>query len=199
MAQHVIPLQWYESPAFFDYAYQILVNESSIDPDKDIYLLTWNPDPSLIPDDTFENQHIWCSMLLTLYTKACYSSCFCLEDNQKGNPHYHGWYQRSELANENYARIMLIKKMQFYAPASAGLVITKCKGHYRINNYLKGQNALYYYKKDIFINYIYRYAVIDRSTPAFLERIPGPEEYELSIPKKDSNGLLTEYIEKYFK
>lgn len=194
----MVPLiDWFDDPKFLDKAYQILKAESSINPDDDIYLITWNPDPKMIPDDDFVNQHRWCVTQLSFYCKTCDVAVFVLEATQLGNPHYHGFYQVSDDPNKEIGRIMMIKKLQHYAPH--GLKIEKVKRCYRINNWLKGQNALYYYKIDLFRYYPIDHAVIDSQTPTLLGRIPGPEEYELTQAKQDSNGLLSEYIAKYFK
>lgn len=192
------PIEWYDDDRFLDKANQIMLSETSIDLTKDIYLITWNPDPKLLPNDDFENQHRWCVTQLSFYCKTCDVATFCLESTQKGNPHYHGFYQRSDDPLKEKGRIMMIKKLQFYAPNN-NVKIDKIKKCYRINSYLKGQNALYYYKKDIFTYYIYGHSVIDSTTPTILERLPGPEEYELTNAQQDSNGLLSEYIAKYFK
>lgn len=124
-------------------AAMILAAESSIDPNRSIYLITWSPDPKQLPNADFRVQHSVNIDLLRVYLKACYSGIICVESTQLGNPHYHGWYQTCGCTEQ--WRIVAVKTMQRF-----GLVkIDKIKRSYRINSYTQKNNALYYYKKDM--------------------------------------------------
>lgn len=119
--------------------------ESLIDQGETLYLVTWSPDPSELPDADFETQHLFNVNLLADYLKACSCGLFCVETTQLGNPHYHGWYQLSASPEKEAFRIVLVKTLQRFGL----LKITKSKGHYRINSYTSHGNCLAYYKKDL--------------------------------------------------
>lgn len=116
--------------------------ETEIDPDNEVYLITWCPDPKEMSDADFEFQHLSNVDFLAAYLQTCKVGLFCVEATQAGNPHYHGWYQvntQSELQ-----RITCIKTMERF-----GLVkITKCL-HLRLDKWFQKANGLYYYKKDL--------------------------------------------------
>lgn len=120
--------------------------ESSIDQDKQLYLFTWSPTPSELPNADFICQHDFALEFVADYLSGCLIGLACVESSQRGNPHYHGWYQVSEDSYTEAKRICYVKVLQKYGL----LKITKCKGYYRIGSYTSHANALYYYKKDIF-------------------------------------------------
>jgi len=129
-----------------DAGYSIEFYESCIDEDETLYLITWAPDPKELPNCDFITQHLYNVNFLAEYLKFCECGLFCVESTQAGNPHYHGWYQTSDYYVEELARCAIMKVME-----RLGIVkITKCKGHYRINSYTAGGNALHYYKADLF-------------------------------------------------
>lgn len=136
----------FPSDSALDAAYKIYYNEDEIDPDEQLYLITWSPDPEELPHADFITQHTFNVNLLADYLKSCSNGLFCVETTQLGNPHYHGWYQTSDDSKMEYQRIVLVKVLQRFGQ----LKITKCLGHYRINSYTKQANALYYYKADLF-------------------------------------------------
>lgn len=116
--------------------------EESIDINRQLYLITWCPDPKEMPDSDFYLQHSMHVETLAGYCKTCYSCVFCVESSQMGNPHYHGWYQVD--SSKEKGRIVMIKVMQRF-----GIVKIAKARSYKINNYSERCNALYYYKKDL--------------------------------------------------
>lgn len=126
-------------------ATQIFDYELDIDPDRDLYLFTWSPDPSRMPDTSFERQHDFNIDLVSSFFKGCECGIACVESTQLGNPHYHGWYQVSTDPNKDKFRIVIAKTFQ-----QLGLLkITKSKGHYYINYWKSHSNCLFYYKKEL--------------------------------------------------
>lgn len=123
--------------------------EMDIDPDQELYMITWSPDPYEMPNADFETQHKFNINLISDYLQCCACGLFCVEATQMGNPHYHGFYQvNSRMEPE---RIIMVKVMQKF-----GIVkITKSVGHYRINSFKQHANCLYYYKKDVFDSMFY--------------------------------------------
>lgn len=120
--------------------------EIDIDFDESLYLITWSPDPSELPNADFTTQHLYNVNLLSGYLKQCQSGLFCVESTQMGNPHYHGWYQVSPDPIKEQFRCVYIKTLNRF-----GLLrITKSKGNYKINSYNKQANTLHYYKKDVY-------------------------------------------------
>lgn len=124
---------------------EIWAAEEDIDFDEPLYLITWAPDPSELPNADFTTQHLYMVNLLSGYLKTCASGLFCVETTQRGNPHYHGWYQVSPDPVKEECRIIFIKTLERFGL----LKITKSKGHYRINAYSTRSNCLGYYKKDL--------------------------------------------------
>lgn len=123
----------------------VFSNELDIDDEEDLYLITWAPEPSELPNADFTTQHKYSINLLAAYLKNCKSGLFCVESTQLGNPHYHGWYQVSPDPIKEEYRLIYVKTLQRF-----GLLrITKSKGHYRVNNYNTRSNCLGYYKKDL--------------------------------------------------
>lgn len=124
---------------------EICFYEDGIDGDFPIYLITYSPDPSRLPDCDFNIQHRTNINLLSEYLKYCKTGLFCVESTQMGNPHYHGWYQVDD-SKELY-RISMIKVMQ----KLGNVKITKPQHSdaYKINCFTQKSNFLYYYKKDL--------------------------------------------------
>lgn len=120
--------------------------EACIDPEKKLYLFTWSPDPSQLPNADFHCQHDFAMELVAKFLCGCNIGIACVESSQLGNPHYHGWYQVSEDSNKELMRICYSKVLTQYGI----LKITKSKGCFRLNSYTKAGNCLYYYKKDLF-------------------------------------------------
>lgn len=132
-----------DNPEVLKKAKMILTNESNIDPEEELIGITWTPDPKEHPDADFRVQHELHVSMLADYLKCCACGLFCVESTTLGNPHYHGWFQidpKLELA-----RVAIIKAMQRF-----GRVTPEVLKHYRINSYTKGNNSLWYYKKDVF-------------------------------------------------
>lgn len=121
---------------------RIEYEESSIDPDAKIYLITWSPDPKEMPDTDFYLQHNLNVKLLSDYLKMCSHGVFCVETTQMGVPHYHGWYQIN--TEKEHYRIVMIKTMQRFG----NVKITPVKKYYKVHDFDEHRNALYYYKKD---------------------------------------------------
>jgi len=118
--------------------------ETSIDPNEDLYLITWSPDPKQLPDCDLYVQHSLNVRLLANYLKCCSLGVFVLESTQLGNPHYHGWYQVDD--DREIGRIALVKVMKSFGPQ---LKITKSYGKYKFFNFNTRGNCLAYYKKDL--------------------------------------------------
>lgn len=110
---------------------------------RDLYLVTWSPDPKQLPDTDFTLQHKFNVNLLSQLLRTVRCGLFCVESTAMGNPHYHGWYQ-DEPPNE-LARIAIIKVLQRFG----NLKITSGL-HYKVDRYYSKGNCLHYYKKDTF-------------------------------------------------
>lgn len=121
--------------------------ESQIDRTKELYLFTFSPTPDNLPDADFNSQHEFAMSLVVDFLQGCELGLACVESNLMGNPHYHGWFQKSEDFRKEQWRIAVVKTMAVHAPA--GLRFTKCKGHYHLSTYCQQGNALHYYKKDL--------------------------------------------------
>lgn len=107
-----------------------------------VYLFTWSPDPELLPDSDFITQHKYNVNFLADYLKTCLVGLVCVESTQKGNPHYHGWYQVDPITE--IERISYIKTMEKF-----GLVkITECISM-RKGLWSERRNGLHYYKKNL--------------------------------------------------
>lgn len=119
--------------------------ESAIDPEDKIYMITYSPVHSEMPDADFILQHLFNVNLLADYLKFCMVGLFCVESTQKGYPHYHGWYQTCDDEREQ-GRIAIMKVMSRFGDVK----IAEIKNSYRINSYTKQSNALHYYKADVF-------------------------------------------------
>lgn len=121
-------------------AEMIDVFENMIVCSEPIYLITWSPDPELLPDADFVTQHKYNVNFLSDYLNTCLVGLLCVESTQKGNPHYHGWYQVDSVTE--LERLSYIKTMQKF-----GLVkITECIS-YKRGMWSERRNGLHYYKK----------------------------------------------------
>jgi len=175
-------------------SYTVYEEESKIDPNKEVYLFTWVPDPKELPNCDIINQHIYCFDVVSNLLSGCSCGLACVESTQKGNPHYHGWYQ---IRSDDRLRIQTIKVMQRLAPN--GLTVVPAK-HYRINSYSKGTNSLHYYKKDLVNNLWLTPNPVTRYSVCF----PKPN-YELlwfldprkKTDKKDKSDI--DYLMRFYK
>jgi len=118
--------------------------EQRIDRSKQLYLFTWTPDPSKMPDCDFANQHKYLVDTVINYLRSCDSGCACVESTQLGNPHYHGWYQISDDPLKEQYRIVIVKVMTSFG----NLKINTKVRYYKIHKWYKHRNALHYYKYD---------------------------------------------------
>jgi len=125
----------------------VIEAEGEIDPDETLYLITWSPDPSELPNADFNTQHLFNVNILSDFLSTVECGLFCVEASQLGSPHYHGWYQLSTDPIKEKSRLTYIKVMQRFSPH--GLKITRSKGHYKIGSLVSQANCLYYYKKDL--------------------------------------------------
>lgn len=107
-----------------------------------VELFTWSPDPELLPDADFKTQHKYNVNFLADFLNTCLVGLICVESTQKGNPHYHGWYQNDPITEID--RIAYMKTMEKFGL----LKITKCK-KYRKGIWSEKCNGLHYYKKDL--------------------------------------------------
>lgn len=122
----------------------VYAEESNIDDTADIYLITFSPDPSKLPDCDYTLQHAFNVNMLADYLKYCACGLWVHEFTQIGNPHYHGWYQVD--STKDCFRVVMMKVLNKF-----GLVkVTKVKSSFKINSYARHTNALGYYKKESF-------------------------------------------------
>lgn len=119
--------------------------ESDIDPQQDIYMITWAPDPKRTPDVDFITQHLNNVNLLHDYCLCTSLAIFCVESTALGRPHYHGFYQIAWEPWLEQGRIALTKVLSVIG----SLKITKVENAYRIFSFSAKNNALHYYKKDV--------------------------------------------------
>lgn len=170
--------------------------EMSIDPESKVYLMTWSPDPKQSPDCALSLQHEFHVNALIDYLNFCKSGIFCLENSQLGEPHYHGWYQVDE-TNEA-GRVVMIKVLQKFGKVK----IAKCL-EYKINNFKKHRNGLWYYKKDVFdaqlgikLNPVTKNtprADIDNSDFAYFMRIEGRKTSRVMQEKASAYKYYREF------
>lgn len=138
-------MAWYGASLMYDKIRDVVLEEEKIDPNKDLYLFTWAPDPSLLPDCHFELQHEYNLNYVSEYLSNCACGLACVEATQLGSPHYHGWYQLSDDPIKEKIRIILVKSMKRF-----GLVkITVSRGQYKVGSWSNAANCLCYYKKDL--------------------------------------------------
>lgn len=130
----------------------IRIFEEKIEPTDDVVMFTWSPDPKELPDADPETQHLWCARVLLTYLNTMPKSCACLEYNLSGNPHYHGWYVKSD---ESVASIQILKVLQRYGKYKADYLRS-----IKINSYTSKGNGLYYYKKEVSHNCIITASII---------------------------------------
>lgn len=136
---------YFDNPKFRQKIGSIFEAEENIDDNETLYLITWCPDPSDLPDADFETQHDYNVPILTWFCQSCKTAVFCVESTQKGNPHYHGFYQETEDPDLYEQHNSIVKTMQKFGM----LKITPSKGMYKRHNYwTPHSNCLYYYKKD---------------------------------------------------
>jgi len=144
----------------------IRYNEKQIDRDKQLYLMTWCPDPKKMPDCDFDNQHRYMAEWVQTYMYGCEVAGCCVETTQEGNPHYHLWYQLSDDYQKENFRIRWMKCLK-----SRGLVKVTKSRIYRIHKWGSWHNSLWYYKKDLPYTQLF--------TPF------NPLSHETKIPKVD--------------
>jgi len=123
----------------------IYSEERKLNEALDTYLITFSPHPSENPDCDFPTQAAFWTNLLADFLGCCKCGLFCVEVNQMGQPHYHGWYQVDPF--KELERIVYVKILQKYG--THALKITKALKVYPCS-YRMQCNALHYYKKDVF-------------------------------------------------
>lgn len=172
--------------AYLNKSARIALEESKIDIGLPLYLFTWSPDPKQLPDGPFEIQHRYNVEFLSKFLQSCFSGCICVEATQRGNPHYHGWYQSTWNPIKERARIVYVKVMQ-----DQGLLkITESIGKFKIDSYNRHANCLYYYKKDLL------QSMLSTSyNPIYKEIVP-PEmpEYMSMFFKKPGERVTAEQL-----
>lgn len=116
--------------------------ESLIVPSETVYLITWSPNPELLPDADFITQHQFNVNFLGEYLKTCLNGLICVESTQRGNPHYHGWYQVDPITE--LERISYVKTMEKF-----GLVKITAARTVKPGLWGSKKNGLHYYKKEL--------------------------------------------------
>lgn len=124
---------------------EICFAEDFIDGALPIYLITWSPNPALLPDCDFHLQHRSNVNLLSQYLKCCRVGLFCVESTQRGNPHYHGWYQLDP--EKELCRIAVAKTLERLG--NVKYTEPNNPDAYKINCFTQKSNFLWYYKKDL--------------------------------------------------
>jgi len=127
----------------FTRVFQFYDIERTINLEDPVWLITWCPDPKLLPSTDFYLQHNVNVKTLTTFLAGCTTGCFCVEATQLGNPHYHGWYQQSEDPFKENIRIASMKTMDHF-----GRLDLKVCRYPKIDKWYSTRNGLYYYKKD---------------------------------------------------
>lgn len=117
--------------------------ESKIDLDDKVYLMTLTPYVKYLPDCDFNNQHLFMAQYVQSYLQTCKSGLACVESTQSGVPHYHLWYQTYD-DYRDMARVKWVKVLQRVFDTK---INTKLR-HYKINKWYKKNNGLFYYKED---------------------------------------------------
>jgi len=125
---------------------KVSFSESKLDLEKDIYLFTWSIREDEFPDLPFNKQHRYYAGLVVNFLSYQQCGAACVEVNQRGLPHYHGWYQLSDDPINQQLATCVTKVMIRYAPA--GFKVTLSKGHVKIASWSHRSNCLWYYKKD---------------------------------------------------
>ena len=120
------------------------ISENMIVDSDPVYLFTWSPDPELLPDADFKTQHKYSVNFIAEFLDTCLIGLACVEPTQKGNPHYHGWYQVDPITEVE--RLAYVKTMQKF-----GLVkITECIS-YKKGLWSERCNGLHYYKNHVWM------------------------------------------------
>lgn len=173
-------LDGFDSDYFRSKIGKVYSAEMKIDSNKPLYLITWSPDPSTLPNSDFEMQHQYNIDIISDFCKGCEVALWCVEANQMGNPHYHGFYQTSSNHDRERLRIACVKTMQTYAPR--GLKIASATTYKKCNYWTNHANCLYYYKKDL-MDAMYHIEInpinakskstVDFSNYAYLFKTPG--------------------------
>lgn len=133
---------------FLDKAEKIWEAERNIDMNRAVYLITWAPDPKDLPDCDFDLQHRANVNILADYLRCCSAGVFCVEATQKGNPHYHGWYQTNPLREKQ--RIVFQKTLDRF-----GLSKIAKASSVQIHRWSKHANALFYYKEELLEEHLF--------------------------------------------
>jgi len=137
------------------------IEEEKINLNKTVYLITWSPDPSKLPDADPSYQHLFNVNLLIDYLKYCDCGIFTHEFTQIGNPHYHGWYQVDPTLENG--RVSIVKVLLKFG----NLKITSVRDNtkIKINNYSNSHSPLWYYKKETFDKIIPKNPITKYTSP----------------------------------
>lgn len=118
--------------------------EMMIDRSEKLVLFTWSPDPSYLPDCDFDTQHTYICTWIISFLKQMRCGAACVEANESAQPHYHGWYQRTDEYQANKMANVYIKAFK-----KRGNWKTTTGKIYRRNGWTDTRNCLFYYKKDL--------------------------------------------------
>lgn len=182
------------------HADMVRVQEEQIDMAQPVYMITWCPSPSQLPDCSFEKQHYYNVNSLADFLKYCECGAFCLEEFQKGDPHYHGWYQIDP--SKRMGRITMIKLLQRFGRVEIRKVLDTT--HIKINNYSPKGNVLWYYKKQLAEMASIPHAVIDYTSQCNIDHVEYSNFFERFMDRKTVAYLADveanrRYYRQYYK
>lgn len=112
----------------------------------DLYLITWTPDPKKLPYkyNMVKNYDYHIRLFFKNFNKACHTFAICPEFNLNGNIHYHGWFQLKDPVKWYKSVLPTLKHN--------GFIKINTSVSYKLFNFDKKDNALWYYKKELYNN-----------------------------------------------
>lgn len=141
------PLSVEVSDFFLIHNFEIVYNfEENLRQDIPIMMITWVPDPKRLPSiSATKCNSYFRQYYFKLFHSCMYNSIMIPELTVNGNIHYHGVYQLED--PYRFYQIVLPKmKRRGYV-----LIDKKPVKHYNVFDFEDKKNALYYYKKDLWL------------------------------------------------
>lgn len=170
--------------------------ESTIDKSLPLVLITWSPSRENMPDTDFVMKHRSNVNFLSDFLKCTSCGAFCVEANEMGQPHYHGFYQHTQDSKTELALIAFLDTMY----KTGNLKVTKEVFKYKKFSWSKKANALWYYKKELLTSQFHtpHNPIVSQSydetpwdTIAFF--MPGPNVRMISTAVSERRQLLDFY------